>query len=77
MNGEEKQYLEEKFDKFEKKLDKTHDAVLRLPCGIHNEKIKGLGVSVDRAWKFIYGIIISVILSGTALVFLRAVAMAK
>jgi len=77
MNGEERKYLDERFDKLENETREMHDAVLKLPCQVHIEKIKGLSVSIDRSWKFIYGIIISVVLSGTTLVFLRTIANGK
>lgn len=73
MNGEELRFLEKRFNEFDKKLDKVHDTVLKLPCGVHEEKLKGLGKSVDRAWLWIYGIVIGSILTGILILTVRSV----
>jgi len=77
MNGDERKYFDELLEKLDKKLSETRDAVLKLPCKVHLEKFKGLAISVDRAWKFIYGIIIIFLLSGVGLLIVRTVMASK
>ncbi len=73
MNGTELEFLEKEFKELKEKVTLTHDAVLKLPCAVQEEKIKGLGKSVDRAWSWIYGIVISCILTGAMILVVRTV----
>ena len=84
MDGQELQSLKELLDerftnlhfRFTELRDDTrviNKKLDSLPCGIHEEKIKGQGKSLDRAWIWIYGIVIGFILTGAGFLIIRGV----
>jgi len=62
-----------KIDNIRDNTSKIFERLDKLPCGIHEEKIKGQGKSLDRAWVWIYGIVIGFILTGAGFLIIRSV----
>jgi len=84
MNGDERGYLEkllnEKFDNLHHRFTELREDTKaistkfdKLPCDTYSEKIKGQGKSLDRAWVWIYGIVIGFILTGAGFLIIRSV----